>query len=102
MGPAPGWVESVFLISGWSTVFFSFLIEVRVIYRTIKGREVSGGLLAASLFFGIYDLATTGLGLFIRLAPSSLFGWVAWPILTIFITFLVEIVLSTLWKESNL
>lgn len=102
IGHPPEWAQNTFSWAGWSTVIFSTLIEIRVIYRTIKGRTIRGSLLSSSLFFGAYDLATTGLGLYLRLLPTSPLSWGIWILGTAVTTFLVEAVLSTIWKESSL
>lgn len=101
MGSTPPIMLKIFPYIGWSTVIFSTLIEIRVIYRVLKKRSIQG-LWGSSLFFDLYDLLTTGLGLYIRLQPEGPFWWAVWFAGTLVITFLFETVISVIWRESRL
>lgn len=102
MGRTPDLMSVLFFYIGWVTVLMSTLVEIRVIYRSLKRRPIRGALLGSSFFFGGYDLLTTGLGLFLRLEPRDTINWIIWGAGTVFITYLVEGVLSMIWKDSRL
>lgn len=100
IGEPPTWIAKTFLWAGWATVIVSTVYEVRSIRFGIKYRNIWDGVSPGTIFFGTYDIVTTGLGLYFRLLPSSIPGWVLWLLSVLSITLLVEGVLSALWKEQ--
>lgn len=98
LGDAPSTISHLFTKIGWFTVVASTVIEIRVIWCLINNVEITTPIWGASIFFSVYDLGTTGLGLLSRFSPTSVVGWVIWFLAVVITTYLVETVLSTIWR----